>query len=361
MIAAKYTQGTGLHFGEAPMPRLADDELLVRVEATSICGTDIKIARLGHRKLQPGQSIILGHEFAGTIEQVGRRQHDYREGMVVGIAPNIGCGHCAMCGQGLMNLCPDFSAFGINFDGSHTEYVRIPAAAVAQGVVIPLPESLSPLDATLAEPLSCVVNGQRVARLAAGESVLIYGAGPMGLMHLALALFSGAAQVFMVDVNDARLAKAAELGASAVFNSLRGSVREWVAGLTAGQGVDIVVTAVPVRAVQQEAVELLAPFGRLCLFAGLPKDEGKVELDTNAIHYKNLYVTGMTGGSPQDFRVALRVMQSGRFNLKPIVSHVFPLAEVRKAYDVALSGQGLKIVMAAERWVNTGKAAASER
>jgi L-iditol 2-dehydrogenase len=348
MRAARYRPGVGLDVGEAPVPAIGDDELLVRVEATSICGTDVKIVRNGHRKLRPDQSIILGHEFVGTIEQTGARVSNYAVGTRVGVAPNIGCGRCEMCGRGLMNMCPAYSAFGIDRDGSHTAFVCIPAAAIAQGNVIPLSPGLSPLDAALAEPLSCVVNGIRAARVRAGDTVLIYGAGPMGLLNLMLALVSGASRVWVVDLNEARLEKARALGANEVFNPTRGLVKERVLDQTSGRGVDAVITAVPVRQVQQEAVELLAPFGRLCLFAGLPHGESIAELNTNAIHYRNLVVTGMTGGAPQDYRTALKLIESGRVDVKQIVSHVFSLREVARAYEVALSGKGMKVVMTAE-------------
>lgn len=351
MIAAKYTQGVGLAVGEAPVPAIGEDELLVRVEATSICGTDVKIVRWGHRKLRPGETIILGHEFVGTIEQAGACGLNYAVGTRVGVAPNIGCGRCEMCGRGLMNMCPDYSAFGIDRDGSHTEFIRIPTAAIVQGNVIPLSPEMSPVEAALAEPLSCVVNGIRVSRVQAGDVVLIYGAGPMGLLNLMVALVSGAARVLVVDLNQGRLEKARSLGASEVFNSSQGLVSDWVRDQTRGRGVDVAITAVPVRQVQQEALELLAPFGRLCLFAGLPNGESAVELNTNAIHYRNLIVTGMTGGSPQDYRAALRLIEARRVDVRQVVSHVLPLREIGRAYEVALSGQGMKVLLAARKWI----------
>jgi threonine dehydrogenase-like Zn-dependent dehydrogenase len=352
VIAATFTQGGGLKIGEVPPPTIGDDELLLRVDATSICGTDVKIARRGHRKLQAGQTIVLGHEFVGTIEQAGRRVKHYSEGQRVGVAPNIGCGHCEMCGRGLMNMCPDYSAFGINIDGAHTEFIRIPAPAIAQGNVIPLTNGISPAEATLAEPLSCAVNGVRTARVEQGDIVLIYGAGPMGLLNLMVALLSGASQVFVVDLDEARLKKATALGASKTFNPNRGAVRTWVMEETRGRGVNVVITAVPVPQLQVDGVQLLAPFGRLCLFAGLAMGESLMPLDTNTIHYKNLIVTGMTGGSPQDYRTALRLIESHRVDVTQVTSHAFPISKVGQAYEIAFSGKGMKVVMAAEKWLS---------
>lgn len=348
MIAATYTQGGTLAIADVPVPEIGEDELLVRVEATSLCGTDVKIARHGHRKLKPGQTLVLGHEFVGTVERAGTWVTPFKAGERVGVAPNIGCGACEMCGRGLMNMCPDYSALGINLDGSHTEFIRIPAPAIRQGCVIPLARGVSSIEASLAEPLSCAVNGIRAAGVTQGDVVLVYGAGPMGLMNLMLALLSGAAEVLVVDLNDSRLEKARELGAAKTFNPQNGSVPSWVMQQTGNRGVNVVITAVPVPEIQPEAVTLLAPFGRLCLFAGLPAGSSPAPLDTNAIHYKNLIVTGMTGGAPHDYRTALRLIAARRVEVRQIISHVLPIREVGRAYELALAGRGVKIVLVAE-------------
>ena len=349
MLAATYTQGGQLSFAEVPVPATGKADILVRVEATSLCGTDVKISRHGHRKLKPGQTIVLGHEFVGTVTQLGEQVKDFAVGDRVGVAPNIGCGTCEMCGRGLMNMCQEYSAFGINMDGSHTEYVRITEAAIAQGNVIKLSQDVSFIHAALAEPLSCAVNGIRVAGVEQGDWVLIYGAGPMGLMNLMLALLSGASEVFVADLNDARLKKARALGASRTFNPCNGSVVDWVMSETNRCGVNVVITAVPAPELQAEAVKVLAPFGRLCLFAGLPAGSPPTPLDTNTVHYKNLVVTGMTGGAPQDYRTALRLIEGRRVDLSQIISDVFPLSQLAHAYERAQSGEGMKIVLASER------------
>jgi len=223
--------------------------------------------------------------------------------------------------------------------------VRIPAAAIAQGNVIPLGATLAPTEAVLAEPLSCAINGVRAGRVAAGDWVVIYGAGPMGLLNLMVAAISGAARLIVVDQNPARLEHALELGATDTVHVQKQSALDWVQEHTGGRGVDVVITAVPVRAVQEEAVQLLAPFGRLSLFAGLPGGETKVELDTNLIHYRNLLVTGTTGGSPRDYRAALELIQSRRVPVAKIVSDILPIRDLARAYQLALSGQRLKIVL----------------
>lgn len=343
MIAATYTQGGNYAVENLPVPEIGDDEILLKVMASSICGTDARIIRSGHRKLFPGQKIILGHEFAGVIEKIGPRVSSYSEGMRVAVAPNIGCGACEFCAQGLTNMCPTYSAFGIDMDGAHAEYVRIPHAAIAQGSVVAVPENVSFIEASLIEPLSCVVNGSRSCRIGLGDDVLIFGAGPIGLMHLMLALASGAGRVFVADVQKHRLQAAAKLGACCV-DSKQEDVKERINKETSGRGVDVVITACPVPSVQEQALSFLAPYGRLCFFGGLPTGT-QVTLDTNIIHYKNLIVTGVTGGSPHDFRLAMKLISSKKINVMEVVSHLVNASEMESAFEAALSGDCMKVVL----------------
>lgn len=348
MIAATYTQDDAFRVEDVPIPEIAAGEMLVRVMASSICGTDVRIIRNGHRKLAPKQKLVLGHEFAGVVVKVGRQQTAFCEGQRVGVAPNIGCGQCDMCVRGLPNMCPDYTAFGITFDGAHAQYVRIPAAAIAQGSVHRLPDGFSFSKASLIEPLSCAVNGNRSVRIEMGDTVVIYGAGPIGLMHVMLARLSGAARVIVIDVQSHRLAKATELGATSTVNSAEEDVLNHILAETNGRGANAVITACSVPAVQEQSLGLLAPFGRVCFFGGLPKDGSLVRLDTNLVHYRQLQLTGVTGGSPRDFRVALDLIASGRIDIQEVVSHRFPTADLAKAFDVALNKECMKIVVCQE-------------
>ena len=345
MIAATYTQNGDFRVEDVPIPDIATGELLVKVMASSICGTDVRIIRNGHRKLGPGQRLILGHEFAGIIVKAGSQATHFREGQRIGVAPNIGCGRCEMCVRGLPNMCPDYTAFGITFDGAHAEYVRIPAAAIAQGSVHRLPDTLSFADASLIEPLSCAVNGNRAARIELGDAVVIFGAGPIGLMHVMLARLSGAVKVIVVDVQRGRLDQATAFGATSTVDSAEEDVRTRVFSDTAGRGANAIITACSVPTVQEQSLGLLAPFGRVCFFGGLPKDGSLVRLDTNIVHYKQLLLTGVTGGSPSDFRTALGLIASGRVDVKKVVSHGFPTRDLAKAFDIALNEECMKIVL----------------
>ena len=324
------------------------DEILLRIHAASICGTDVKIVRNGHRKLRDGQRIVLGHEFVGVIEQVGSDVAGYRAGERIGIAPNAGCGQCPACIRGKTNYCPAYTAFGIDRDGGHAAFVRIPSRFISQGNIIALPTEVSDTEASLLEPFSCVVNGVRSSRIEMGDTVVIYGAGPIGLMHVMLCRAAGAAKLIAIDVRADRLERARDLGCDLVLNPQQEAVVPRVRHETAGNGADVVITACPAAEVQSEAIQLLAPFGRLCLFGGLPKSAGPVPLDTNAIHYGSFLVTGSTGGAVEDYRIALKLVAGKRIDLTRVISHVFPLADLQAAYDAALAGADGKVVLVAD-------------
>ena len=352
MLAAIYIQGKGMKIEEIPVPVNSEDEILVKIRATSICGTDLKIAKNGHRKLKDGQKIVLGHEFVGEITSVGRNVQGFKKGQRVGVAPNAGCGRCPACIQGKSNYCPDYTAFGIDRDGAHSEYVVIPSKFIVQGNVIPLPDEVSDIEGCILEPFSCVLNGVRVSKIELGDTVLIFGAGPIGMMHLMLSKISGAAKIIVADINRQRLEKALEAGADKIIDSSSmDECSKSVMKETGGRGANVIITACPVREVQEKSVQLLAPFGRVCLFGGLPKGTDGIKFDSNAVHYRNLTVTGSTGGSVDDFIRSMELVRNRKVKLGSIVSDIFKLSEMEKAYAKMNAGPEGKIVLVEEATV----------
>ena len=344
MIAATYTPGQGFRVEDVAAPEVAEGELLLRVEASAICGTDLRMIENGHHKLHPGRRIVLGHEFAGSVQSAPGAGNLFPPGTRVAIAPNVGCGQCEQCIQGRTNMCREYNAFGVTWDGAHTEYVRVPQTAITQGNVVVLPERTTFSEAALIEPLACVVNGNREARIAVGDVVVIVGAGPIGLLHLQLARLSGASRVLVADIRAQRLGPAKELGAD-VINPAEQDLAARISEATKGRGCDVVITACSDASVQAESIEWLAPYGRVCFFGGLPKGAPRVCLDTNAIHYKNLLVTGVTGGSLYDFRIAARLIASKRVDVTRIVSHVYPLSDMGLAFEQAMRREAMKVVL----------------
>jgi L-iditol 2-dehydrogenase len=242
-------------------------------------------------------------------------------------------------------MCPHYKAFGISFNGSHAEFVKIPASAISQGNVMPLPDEVSFEEASLNEPLSCVINSISACRIVLGDRLVIYGAGPMGLLHLMLAKLSGAGVVIVCDIMDDKLERAQELGADHIINPQRSDPKREILSLTQAQGADVVVTACPAHSVQEEAIEVAAPFGRICFFGGLPRNNPKINVNTNLIHYRNLLVTGVTGGSNADFRWGLTLLVQKKIDLMEVVSAVYPLRQAHEAFQRALAGRELKIIL----------------
>lgn len=320
-----------------PVPEIADDEVLLKTGGAFICGTDVRMFKNGN-KVMP---LTLGHEFAGTIAAVGRLVKGYKEGMRVAVAPNYGCGICDRCVSGDTHLCDSILAIGVQMDGGFAEYVRIPAPAVTQGNISVIGDSLSFADAAMAEPLSCVYNSFERSAVKPGDTVLVIGAGPIGLLHAKVYLMAGAGMVIMNDMNGERLA-VCKKDEPAIVTLGPDGFKERFLELTRGRGADVVVTAASVAAVQQMAFDLAALNGRVIFFGGLPAGKEIVPLDTNVIHYKMITVTGTSRQSLHQYRKCLELIDKGLVTVGGVVTASLSLDEAAEAFDLSVRGVGLK-------------------
>jgi len=345
MLAAVYHGPNDIRLEERPIPNIDADEALLRVTAAGICGTDLRILHGHHRLYPPGTQRIPGHEIVGDIAAVGDGVAGLSVGQRVIVAPNAGCGHCHLCIRGDNNLCRQYQAIGVTMDGGFAEYMRIPAPMISQGNVIPTDAAADAAVSTLIEPFACVLRGQRTLQVGPGDIVLIVGAGPMGLLHLLLARLSGASRIIVSEVQPVRLVQARQGRADFAVNPQSQDLREIVMDESNGRGADVIVIAAPSHSAQQSALELAAVGGRINYFGGLPKNRPLIESDSNAIHYKELRVTGTTGCSTGDCRKAAEILEAGRIDLSPLVSHRFPLTEVLAAYETAQSQEALKTIL----------------
>jgi L-iditol 2-dehydrogenase len=345
MLAAVYHGPEDLRIEQAPIPEIGSGEILLKVDAASVCGTDIRILHGAHRKYPPGTVRIPGHEVAGTIARLGEGIVGYQEGQRVFVAPNWGCGHCRQCVSGKNNLCADYGATGITVDGAFAEYLRVPAPAVLQGNVMPVAPAVDPAHAALIEPFACVLHGQDVLEIQPGEVVLVMGAGPIGLMHLKLALLRGAGRLLVSEPLAERRALALAMGADAAIDPVTQDLGGFVRESTGGLGADVIIVAAPSHAAQEAALQLAAIGGRINFFGGLPKDRPLIQLDANLVHYKELRVTGTTACSTSDCRRAAEIVSSGKIDLGDLVSLRYPLQQAREAFAAAEQGSALKVVI----------------
>jgi len=345
MLAAVCHGPHDIRLEEVERPQPGPGEAVMRVRAASICATDLRIFNHGHFKIPEGTVRILGHELAGEVVAVGEQVTYLAPGMRVAVAPNVGCGVCWECAQGNNNLCPDYDAFGITLDGGFAEYMLITAPAVQQGNVIEIPDNLSFEEAALNEPLSCCYNAQQACRLAPGETIVIMGAGPMGLMNLLLARYSGAGQVIVSEVQENRARQAAEFGADLVVDPRKQDLREAILEVTGGRGADVVIVAVGSAELQEQAVALAARRGRVNFFAGLAAGRDRARVNSNWVHYGQVTVTGTTGSNHRQYRQTVQMLASGRLSLGPLVTAKRPLQGIEEALTDAASGEQLKVVV----------------
>ncbi len=332
-----------LRVQEVAVPEINENEVLLQVKSTFVCGTDVRMYRNGHKGVSEESPLILGHEVSGIIAKIGTNVKGYQEGMAVAVAPNMGCGICALCISGNSQFCTrEFKALGINIDGGFAEYVRIPEAAVRQGNIMQIPEGMSFEEAAIAEPLSCAYNGFTKCHIGPGDTVLIIGGGPIGIMHGRLAKMAGAAKVFINDISEDRLALCRK--ADNFFTPVDASVplQDHIRNLTNGRGVDVCITACPVPQVQTAALELTAMNGRVLFFGGLPADKADVSLNTNFIHYKQLLVTGTTRSNLAQFRTTLQLIANGLIEVKDLITSRSPIDGIQETIENVSKGISLK-------------------
>ncbi len=345
MKAALYYGIRDIRLEEVPTPQVNDREVLIKCRATAICGTDLRIYNHGHSKISAEIKVILGHELAGDVVDVGDKVTGIKKGMRVFVAPNIGCGKCCQCLKGFYHLCNDYEAIGLPLAGGFAEYVRIPERAVQQGVILEIPQTLSYEEAAISEPMACVYNGFKRCPVEPGDTVLIFGAGPVGIMHIMMTKACGASKIILSEISDERLKKAESFGADVLINPQTQDVEKIVSEETNGKGANLIITACPSAEVQKIALHLASLHGKINFFGGLPKGEANINLNTNLIHYKELTITGSHGSNTYHCRKALDLQASGKINLKPLITNKFPLSQIRHAFELALAGQGLKTII----------------
>lgn len=331
-----------IRFKTVADPALQPGDMLLKVKAATVCGTDIRILR-GTKTAGIRYPSILGHEFAGEVVETGCHA-GFHNGQAVCVCPQFACGHCDSCLRGAENLCRNLSALGYQLDGAFAEYVRIPAKGVIAGNVVAMPEGLAFETASLAEPLACVMNGQDLACLSMCDAVVVLGAGPIGILHVKLARFRGARLIIVSEPNALRRQAALDAGADFVIDPVQDDLSASVRAATAGVGADVAICAIGVPALANDALGLVRPRGRVSLFAGYAAGS-RAELDLNAIHYNEVTVTGAFGLSRLQFDRALGLIAGGALKLEPLLTHRFNLADIAMALQVAEQGAAIKVVI----------------
>ena len=331
---------------DAPDPAAGSGDLLLRVRNCSVCGTDAKIWRSGHPNLRPPR--VLGHEIAGEVVEVGQGAGGWSAGDRVQVIAAIPDGSCHECRRGWMTVCPDQELIGYHHDGGFAELLRVPSKVLAVDGVNRIPNGLSFAEASVAEPLSCVLNGQELAGVGEGQTVVVVGAGPIGCLHVRLARARGAARVLLVELSRPRLDWAAALVApdEAVVAGSADPVAA-VLELTGGRGADVVIVAAASGRAQEDALRMAARRGTVSFFGGLPKDRSTITCDANIVHYREIGIVGANGSSPTHNRQALELIAAGAVPVADLITHHLPLERTLEGIHTVTRGEAIKVTIEA--------------
>jgi 2-desacetyl-2-hydroxyethyl bacteriochlorophyllide A dehydrogenase len=316
-----------------PDPTPRPDEVLVRVGACGICGTDLHIID-GDSPLAR-YPIIPGHEFAGEVVAVGSdvAQRYGKENITVGsriaVEPNLYCGHCDSCRTGHENLCLNYAALGVTTNGAVAQYVTVPVAKAYA-----LPDNMSFREGALIEPVSCAVHGMHILNPRSGDTFLIVGAGTMGVLLLQLAVRGGASRVAMVDVNAQRLALAEQLGPTRTYSDIKQALKDEPLGF------NCVIDATGVAPVIENAFMAVKRGGKLLIF-GVASNEARISLSPFRIYNDEITIIGSMAVL-FSFQAALDLISSGVINTEAMLTKALPLQDFLEALDMVRYGKGVK-------------------
>jgi L-iditol 2-dehydrogenase len=328
---------------EVPMPEVDDNSVLVKVKACAICGSDIRIFHHGNSRVNPPQ--ILGHEISGQVVNTGQNVTKVKNGDRVAIGADVPCGECVFCEAGIGNNCQTNYAMGYQFPGGFAEYILLNRVVVNHGPIHKIPDHVSYDEAALAEPLACVLNALELSNIRFGDTVVVIGAGPIGCMLIEISKNMGAAKVILVQRSRPRLEMAKNFGADIYICSSEEDSITRVLEETAGLGADVVITANPSPEAQVDAIKMAKNRARVNFFGGLPKDKSLVTLDTNLIHYKELFIHGAHGSLPIHHQKAVALISSGAIDIKKYISHTFGLNKIHEAFAIAEGHTGMRVVV----------------
>ena len=334
----KTEAAAGARLEKTSIPEVGPNDVLVAVEAASICGTDLHIYSwdpLMRDRIRP--PMIFGHEFCGVVEKVGSEVSEVRPGQFVSAEMHVACGHCLQCRIGQQHLCQKVEIIGIDRNGCFAEYVKIPASNI-----LPIDPAIPRDYAAILDPLGNAVHAVLAGEIA-GQTVAVVGCGPIGLMAIQVAKACGATQIYGIEIRERRILLAREVGADGVFNPQEMNVVEAVREATGGAGADVVLEMSGHPKAIPEAFDMLRLGGRISLL-GLPAEPVTLNL-VDSIIFKGATVQGIYGRRMYDtwYRM-LSLLKAKRLDLDPIISARLPLSDYEEAFAMLEKGEASKVL-----------------
>ena len=327
---------------DIPMPQILDREIMIKVNACGLCGSDLRTLKYGHRKIVPPH--IIGHEISGEITQIGSKaQTDWKIGTSLAIAPVVYCGSCIFCRQNKYEFCENYQEIGQAWQGGFAEYIALPENVLSNGVIHPIPSSLSPIQATISEPLSACLHALDRVDFRNVHNAVVFGAGTIGCLLLQLLHNIGVEHITILDPNESRLEIARSFNPSSAIDASNPSVIERVKQITSESGVEVVFTATAAPIAQNQALEVISNGGQIVIFSGLPKDQAKLQVDFNQIHYRNLKLIGTSIYNPDHHQKAIEMIADDTIKVDRIIT-TYALQDFIKGSQAALDGKIIKAV-----------------
>jgi len=331
--------GYGAKLVTVPVPKPGPGEILIKVRATSICGTDVHIYTWdpwAQGRIKP--PMIFGHEFSGEVVEVGQGVTSVKVGDFVSAETHIVCNVCTQCRTGQAHICKDCKIIGVDRQGCFAEYIVIPAENAWQN-----PPGLDPAVAALQEPLGNAVHTVFSGAITA-KTVLVTGCGPIGVLAVGVAKAVGASRVIAADLNEYRLELAKAMGATDLVNSGKEDLADAVYSMLGQDGVDVVLEMSGAPSAINQGLKVLKNGGRMSIL-GIPTRPVEVDI-ANDIVFKGITIKGITGRAMYDTWYTTRgLLESGRLNVEPLLTHRFRLEEYEKAFEVMISGNSGKVVL----------------
>jgi len=325
-----------------PVPTISDQDVLLKVNAVGLCGSDLRTLRFGHRRVTP--PYILGHEICGTIQSAGSRvASKWKPGSQIALAPVVYCGTCHFCKRGQPELCQNYREIGQAWAGGFAEYIVLPQDVLQRGVIHPVPEGMDAQSAAIAEPLGACLHAMDLVDLRNVHTAAIFGFGTIGCFFLQLLKNQGIDTIIIIDPNETRLQIAKYFHPDHSINTTSENAVERIHSITQGVGVDLIITATAAPTVQQQALDSIGKGGQIVVFAGLPKGQAWLPFDFNKIHYDCIRLIGSSIYNPYHHEKALRLIAEQRIDVKHIIS-TYPLENFREGVQAAVNGEIIKAV-----------------
>jgi len=336
MLASLLIKPGQLELREVETPSPGPGEVVVKIRAALTCGTDLKAYLRGHPKIP--MPTLFGHEFSGEIAQVGQGVKTFREGDQIMSVHSAPCGTCYYCSRGQDNLCE--MTMRAKVMGAYAEYIRVPSHIVKQNMYAK-PSNLSFKEAALLEPLACVLHGFDQFTLGRDDTVVVIGAGAIGLMHLLILRTLGVDRVILVGRRAYRLKLARELGAAHVVDAAQEDAPAFVTHTTRGGGADVVIECTGKPEVWESAIQMVRRGGQVVLFGGCPSGT-KVSIDTGRLHYDQITLRSPFHYTRAAVRRSYDVLTEGLSTAKQLITAEYPLEQLPKVFSLLRRGDCVK-------------------